>query len=77
MNSEQVRQIISGHIEDATVTVTGGDGKFEATVISGNFRGLNTVSRHQLIYAAVNREIADGAIHALSIRAHTPEETSS
>ncbi len=75
MNAEQVRQIIAAHIEGAQIKVIGGDGKFEATVISENFRGLDTISRHRLVYAAVNREIAGGAIHALSILARTPDET--
>ena len=74
MDSEQVRQLISTRIDGAEVTVAGGDGKFEVTVVSEKFRGLDTISRHQLVYAAVNREIADGAIHALSIRAHVPGE---
>ena len=74
MDSEQVRRLIAKRIGDATVEVVGCDGKFEATVVSEKFRDLDTISRHQLVYAAVNHKIADGTIHALSIRARTFDE---
>ena len=77
MNAAQVQQIISAHIEGASVAAVGADGKFEVTVVSDGFRDLDTVSRHRMVYAAISREIADGAIHALSIRAYTPEEAGS
>ena len=78
MNKEQVQQIIAAHFakysKTATVTVSGDGGKFEATVVSDSFGGLNTLNRHQSVYAAIKNELADGTIHALSIRAYTPEE---
>ena len=74
MTPEQVQQLIVAHFKEATVNVSGGEGKFETVVVSTDFRGMDTLSRHQLVYAAVNREIATGALHALSIRAYTPEE---
>lgn len=81
MNDEQIRRTIAtqitGHIEGAVVSVAGGDGKFEAAVVSERFDGLDTVSRHQLVYAAVKREIESGVVHALSIRALTPQEEQS
>lgn len=61
-------------IDGAAVTVTGNGGKFEATVVSDAFRDLTSVQRHQKVYAAVNPYIADGTVHALSIRAYTTEE---
>ena len=77
MNSEQIKQIITTHIKGASVTVIGGDGKFEVKVISERFHNLDTVSRHRLVYSAVNQKISSGVIHALSLQTHTPEEVSS
>ncbi|WP_018953247.1 BolA family protein [Thioalkalivibrio sulfidiphilus] len=74
MTPEQVQQLISSRMPDARVSVTGGDGKFEATVISAEFEGLNPVKRHQRVYATVGGEIASGAIHALSIKPFTPAQ---
>lgn len=74
MNAQQVKNLIQTGISDAEVTVSGGDGKFEATVVSNAFEGLMPVKRHQLVYATVREQIADGSLHALTIRPLTPEE---
>ena len=74
MDAQQIESLIQGGIPDAEITVSGGEGKFEATVISDAFEGLTPVKRHQLVYATVREQIADGSLHALSIRPLTPEE---
>lgn len=52
-----------------------GDGThFEATVISESFRGKSLIEKHRLIYDALGDSVQGGAIHALSIRAYTPDE---
>lgn len=38
------------------------------------FAGLNAVKRQQLVYGVLNPLIASGALHAVIIRAFTPEE---
>ncbi|MGU9977987.1 MAG: BolA family protein [Candidatus Oxydemutatoraceae bacterium WSBS_2016_MAG_OTU14] len=76
MDTEQIILLINAQFEGAQTVVTGQGGKFEAQVVSNDFAGLNTVKRHQRVYAAVNQQIADGSIHALSIKAYTPEEFS-
>ena len=38
------------------------------------FAGLNAVKRQQAVYATVNDLITNGTLHALSIKACTPEE---
>lgn len=74
MDTQQIENLIQAGIPDAEVTVSGGEGKFEATVISSAFEGLMPVKRHQLVYATVREQIADGSLHALSIRPLTPDE---
>lgn len=51
----------------------GGAGHFDLTIVSARFSGVNTVGRHRLIYAALS-EMMPGEIHALSIKAFSPEE---
>lgn len=74
MDAQTIKEHICKHLPDAEVTVDGGEGKYIAVVVSERFAGLGTVQRHQLVYAAVNHAIADGSLHALSIKAHTPDE---
>ena len=75
MDTQQIENLIQAGIPDAKVTVSGGEGKFEATVVSNVFEGLMPVKRHQLVYATVREQIADGSLHALTIRPLTPEES--
>ena len=44
-------------------------------VIAGCFVGLNRVKRQQKVYGFLNDFIADGTLHAVSIKALTPEES--
>jgi len=50
-----------------------GGGHFDVIIVSGNFTDMNTVQRHRAIYDALG-DAMKSEIHALSIRAYTPEE---
>lgn len=50
-----------------------GGGHYSVILVSPRFQGLATVKRHRLVYAAL-QDLIPHAIHALSIRALTPEE---
>jgi BolA family transcriptional regulator, general stress-responsive regulator len=50
-------------------------GHFTIDVVSGVFSGRPQLERHRLVYAAVAPFMGRG-VHALSIRAHSPEELS-
>lgn len=50
-----------------------GGGHFNVTITSAAFAGKTPLQRHRMVYAALGEELkAD--IHALSIRASTPNE---
>ncbi|MEO8767653.1 MAG: BolA family protein [Nitrosospira sp.] len=50
-----------------------GGGHYFLTIISRNFSGKSTLVRHRLVYTAL-KEMIHKDIHALSIKAYTPEE---
>jgi BolA protein len=50
-----------------------GRGHFAVEVVSSRFVGLSTTARHRLVYDAVG-DLMQTDIHALSIRARTPDE---
>lgn len=50
-----------------------GASHFYVIIVSPQFKGLNPVKRHQLVYAQLNEYIPH-EIHALKIRALSPEE---
>ena len=74
MNSEKIRQLIEHGMPSATVTVSGGEGKYIAEVTSDEFENQSLLKRHKRVYACVNDEIASGELHALTIVAKTPAE---
>ena len=50
-----------------------GGGHYLLTIVSSKFAGKSALERHRLIYAAL-REMMHKNIHALSVKAYTPEE---
>ena len=51
----------------------GGQGHFSVEIVSAAFAGKLPLARHRLVYAALG-EMMQTEIHALSIRARTPDE---
>lgn len=50
-----------------------GGGHYRLTIVSAQFSGKNTLARHRMIYAALGG-MMQRQIHALAIRAYTPDE---
>jgi BolA protein len=50
-----------------------GGGHFDVIIVAEAFSGMNSVQRHRAIYAALG-DAMQREIHALSIRAYTPDE---
>ncbi len=51
----------------------GGESHFNVVIVSDVFEGASRVQRQRSIYAALAQELA-GPVHALSIKALTPQE---
>jgi len=66
----------AGHHHHGGVdAVAGGESHFNLTVVSAAFEGQNRVARQRAVNAALAQELA-GPVHALSIKALTPDEAS-
>lgn len=50
-----------------------GGGHYVLHIVSENFAGKNTMTRHRMIYSAL-AEMLKRDIHALTLHTHTPEE---
>lgn len=70
---EDIRAALAAAIECEQLEVAGDGRHFQALVVSAAFAGLPKVRRHQLVYKALDGRM-ESDIHALSIRAVTPEE---
>lgn len=72
---KEVENRIKSLLPDAQVVVndlTGGGDHLEAVVVSSEFVGKTTVKQHQLVYSALQGEMASEAIHALALKTYTP-----
>lgn len=74
METETIQHLLESHMPEAIVTVQGDGRHFEATIISPLFEGMSLISRQRYVYAALGNKIQNGEIHALSIKAKTPQE---
>jgi len=81
-----IRQRLSAHLDPESIEIedqshlhaghegaASGGGHFEVVVVTRDFSGLNKLARHRLVYDALG-EAMHNEIHALSIKAYTPDE---
>lgn len=73
--NEEIHRAVRQGMPDAEVTATVEGNRAAITVISPTFAGMNRVQKQQAVYACINHLIQDGSLHAVSIRAMTPDES--
>jgi len=74
MDPTEISRLIEAGFDNATVKVFSNDNThFEALVIATEFENKRLLARHQLVYKCLGALVGN-EIHALSIRALTPDE---
>ena len=76
MNELYIKDKIEKGINCSSVNVTGDGTHFEAIIRSSEFNGTNTLERHKMVYSVLQEEMKE-AIHALSMKTLTLEESKS
>lgn len=74
--TEQIKTTLESKFNDSQVAVddlTGTSDHFQVTIVSDDFEGLSPIERHRKVYAALGSDVG-GSIHALSIKAYTPDQ---
>jgi acid stress-induced BolA-like protein IbaG/YrbA len=74
MQAEEVKQIIESTLEGCTAFTSGEGCDFQVTVVGELFEGLRPVKKQQMVYGCLTQQIADGTIHALTIKTYTPAQ---
>lgn len=74
METEVIEELIKAGLPGAEVSVTGDGRHFEAVVISPEFEGQSLIQRHRMVMSTVQQQIASDELHAISIKAYTPEQ---
>ena len=68
MQSTEVKTLIETSLTDTRVEVEGEGCNFQLNLISDSLAVLSPVKRQQQIYAHLNAWIADGSIHAVTMK---------
>ncbi len=79
MEAADIERLIRAAFPGATVEITdlAGDGNhYAATVVAEEFRGVNRVRQHQLVYTALKGRMdgSRGELHALALTTKAPEQ---
>lgn len=76
MQAAEIERLIREAFPKAEITVSGDDGvHMAAMVVAEEFRGLNRVKQHQMVYKALKGSMdgANGALHALALTTKAPD----
>ena len=71
MQSVAVKQLLEEKLSNTQVEVEGEGCNFQLNIISDELAALGAVKRQQQIYAVLNPWIADGSIHAVTMKFYT------
>lgn len=74
MNTEMIKEKLEQALTLDECIVKGENGTFQVIAVSEMFIDMNRVKKQQTIYEHLSEEIASNAIHALTIKALTPDE---
>ncbi|MFT7054352.1 MAG: acid stress-induced BolA-like protein IbaG/YrbA [Psychromonas sp.] len=74
MNTETIKEKLEQALVLEQCIVKGENGTFQVIAVSTLFENMSRVKKQQAIYGPLTEEIASNAIHALSIKALTPDE---
>ena len=74
MNAQDVKDLLEKQLVDCEIRVEVDGSHVNIIVIGDIFEGKRTVQRQQLVYAALQQQIASGVIHAVNMKTFTSEE---
>jgi monothiol glutaredoxin len=74
LTANEVTQLVQQGFSDDKVMVEGEGCDLTITVVSSEFTDLPLVKKQQLVMATLKAPLASGKLHALSVKAYTPDE---
>ncbi len=74
MNNQEIEALLKQALELDEVHVQSDGSHFNIIAVGTAFDGLRPVKRQQLVFGPLTDKIADGTLHAITIKAYTPAE---
>ncbi|EFC54221.1 BolA-like protein [Enterobacter cancerogenus ATCC 35316] len=74
MENNEIQTVLMNALSLQEAHVSGDGSHFQVIAVGEIFDGMSRVKKQQAVYAPLMEYIADNRIHALSIKAFTPQE---
>ena len=74
MDTNEIKDVLMQALALQEAHVTGDGSHFQLIAVGELFADMSRVKKQQAVYAPLMEYIADNRIHALSIKAYTPQE---
>ena len=74
MTADDLKSIITSHLDCAQCELEGDGRHWYATIVSREFEGKRAIQRHQRVYATLGAKMHTDEVHALSMKTYTPAE---
>jgi BolA protein len=74
MHPEDIVERVRAQHPEAVIDIAGADCNFELHIVSEDFAGQGLLRRQKGLLALFKDELQSGALHALTIKAKTPQE---
>ena len=76
ISTSEIETLIKTAMPEARVDVSGDGVHFAASIEAAEFKGLNRVEQHQLVYSALKGKMAgsSGELHALALTTKAPSK---
>ena len=71
MQAQEVKSLLEAKLADTQVEVEGEGCNFQLYLISNELQALSPVKRQQQVYSHLQPQIADGSIHAVTMKFFT------
>jgi acid stress-induced BolA-like protein IbaG/YrbA len=74
MQNSEIEQLLCSTLGLTEAHVTGDGSHFQVIAISDQFGDMSRVKRQQFVYAPLAEKIAEGQMHAVSIKTFTEQQ---
>lgn len=74
MDNQEIETLLKQQLDLAEVHVTSDGSHFQIIAVSDKFDDMSRVKKQQFIYAPIKDKIADGSMHAISIKTFSEKQ---
>ena len=74
MDTQEIETLLKQQLDLAEVHVTSDGSHFQIIAVSDKFDDMSRVKKQQFIYAPIKDKIADGSMHAISIKTFSEKQ---